>query len=77
MLYHGEQAFLDEGQPGHCGPRRIGPKRPRWEFSYMPEQTSLLALRRTKRHLEARRADLEDQIQALEKLIAKHPDNNP
>lgn len=47
-----------------------------WEQSEMPSQeASLLALRRAKRHLEAKKADLEDQIQELEQRIAKHPDN--
>ncbi|HBQ95902.1 MAG TPA: hypothetical protein DD856_13500 [Sulfobacillus sp.] len=72
-----------EGHPGGCGwhgvfgSRGRGPGRPKWESADIPgHEASLLALRRAKRHLEARKADLEDQIQELEKRIAKHPDNN-
>lgn len=41
-----------------------------------PDDANLMALRRAKRHLEARRADLEDEIAELEQRIRLHPDNH-
>ena len=62
--------------PGSRGPRGRGPRGPKWEYRDIPgHDASLLALRRAKRHLEARKADIEDQLQEVEKIIAKHPDN--
>ena len=64
------------GSHGGMGGRMHGRGGSGWEQSEMPSQeASLLALRRAKRHLEAKKADLEDQIQELEQRIAKHPDN--
>ncbi|PSR27068.1 MAG: hypothetical protein C7B47_09160 [Sulfobacillus thermosulfidooxidans] len=40
---------------------------------YDPED--LLSLKSMKRHLEAQKADIEDRIAEIEKLIASHPDN--
>ena len=65
------------GHHGHFGPGSRGPRGPKWEYRDIPgHDASLLALRRAKRHLEARKADIEDQLQEVEKLIAKHSDNN-
>ena len=57
---------------GHHGrPRSTG-----WpETDHPQEDASLIALRRAKRHLEARKADLEDQIAELDERINLHPDN--
>ncbi|MCL5971200.1 MAG: helix-turn-helix domain-containing protein [Firmicutes bacterium] len=64
------------GSQGGMRGRMQGRRGPGWEQSEVPSQeASLLALRRAKRHLEAKKADLEDQIQDLEQRIAKHPDN--
>lgn len=80
-------AFDEEGMVGgrHChgrmGPGHGGPRwgrRGGWPETDLPgEGASLLALRRAKRHLEARKADLEDQLAELERRIQAHPDYNP
>lgn len=41
----------------------------------VPDETNLRALRRTKRHLEVQKADLEDQLAELDRQIRLHPDN--
>ncbi len=70
-----------------CGPRgrgrgfmggagRMGPGAMGWPDADQPaEAASLLALRRARRHLEAQRADIEDQIADLDRRIRLHPDN--
>ncbi len=56
----------------HGGPRSTG-----WPETDRPqEDASLIALRRAKRHLEASKADLEDQITEIEERIRLHPDNH-
>ena len=63
------------GGRAHGGPH--GGMRPGWpEANRPPEDASLMALRRTKRHLETQKADLEDQLAELEERIRLHPDNH-
>jgi excisionase family DNA binding protein len=64
---------------GFGGPRGRGVRRHGWPNPppEPPEGASLLALRRAKRHLEAQRADLDDQIAELERRIRAHPDYRP
>ncbi len=45
-----------------------------WGFS-TPDPTDLLALKAAKRHLEAHKADIEDRIAQIDKMIASHSDN--
>ncbi len=48
-----------------------------WPSTELPaEGASLLALRRTRRHLEVQKADLEDQLAELERRIQAHPENH-
>ncbi len=48
-----------------------------WPSVDLPaEGASLLALRRTRRHLEVQKADLEDQLAELERRIQAHPENH-
>lgn len=84
----GEEGKPDMMHPmSEDGHHRRGPHRMRppmgwfaggpggWPAAEPPENASLLALRRMKRHLETRKADLEDEIAELERRIASHPDN--
>lgn len=48
-----------------------------WPLEDLPsEGASLLALRRTQRHLAVQKADLEDQLAELERRIQEHPENH-
>lgn len=59
------------GEPGSMGSAKGG-----WPAADLPaEGASLLALRRTRRHLEVQKADLEDQLAELDRRIQAHPEN--
>lgn len=76
---HGGMGHGPGRGPGFGGPRGRGFRRHGWPAApdEPPEGASLLALRRAKRHLEAQRADLDDQIAELERRIQAHPDYRP
>ncbi|MGC8487678.1 MAG: helix-turn-helix domain-containing protein [Clostridia bacterium] len=63
------------GPQGHGG--RHGGAGSGWPAADRPpEDASLMALRRAKRHLETQKADLEDQITEIEERMRLHPDNH-
>ncbi len=61
--------------PMHGGPGRQGHHGMAGRLA--GEEASLMMLRRARRHLEVQKADLEDQIEDLERRIASHPDTQP
>lgn len=87
----GEMAMMHEAMESRCGcgcGPRAGGRRPMagagqaappaagWPGAEQPaEDASLMALRRAKRHLQAQKADIEDQIAELEQRLRLHPDN--
>ena len=63
--------------PAPGGVESAGAAKGGWPLADQPsEGASLVALRRTKRHLEVQKADLEDQLAELERRIQVHPENH-